>query len=193
MPCCPWVGARPPPEICPGAWSPGTEPSALEVNTGGEMGRPEQGCQSRCTLSNHIVKDISIHMLFMQISQKISENKSKDFQHIEILLASPQEAPGGWGGGVVVPEARAGLVPGWRHDLEVQPWWRLTALPPSTTTDSQGRFGPICRVAAVARRSAAAAHRRRERLRCPKLARPPAGRGVRAALRGPGRAHWQPA
>ena len=33
--------------ISPGAWSPGTEPSALKV-WGGEMGRPKQCCQSRC-------------------------------------------------------------------------------------------------------------------------------------------------
>ena len=37
---------RPPPEISPGAWSLGTEPSALEV-CGGELGRPEQCGQSR--------------------------------------------------------------------------------------------------------------------------------------------------
>ena len=53
LPCCPGAEARPPPEISPGAWSPGTEPSALDV-WGGEMGRPEQCGHSRCTLSKHL-------------------------------------------------------------------------------------------------------------------------------------------
>ena len=44
------AGAWLPPEISPGAWSPGIEPSALEVR-GGEMGRPEPYGQSLCTLS----------------------------------------------------------------------------------------------------------------------------------------------
>ena len=39
LPCSPGAGARPPLEISPGARSPGTEPSALEV-WGGEMGAP---------------------------------------------------------------------------------------------------------------------------------------------------------
>ena len=46
------VRTRPPPEISPGAWSQGTEPSALEVWCG-EMGRPEQRGQSCCRLSKH--------------------------------------------------------------------------------------------------------------------------------------------
>ena len=49
-----WGGGPAQPEICPGlgpgAWSQGTEPSAIEVCVG-EMGRPEQRGQSRCTLS----------------------------------------------------------------------------------------------------------------------------------------------
>ena len=48
--CCPEVGARSPPEISPGAWSPLNQPSAFEELEvwGGEMGRPEQCCQSLC-------------------------------------------------------------------------------------------------------------------------------------------------
>ena len=46
LPCCPRVGVRPPPEISPGAWSPGTGPSALDV-WGGEMGRPKQTVRSK--------------------------------------------------------------------------------------------------------------------------------------------------
>ena len=53
LPCCPGAGARPPPKISPGAWSPRTEPSALKV-WGGKMERPEQCGQSRCMLSKHI-------------------------------------------------------------------------------------------------------------------------------------------
>ena len=50
LPFCPGAGARPSPKFSPGAWSLGTEPSALEVRGGemgrwgrdGELGRPEQ-------------------------------------------------------------------------------------------------------------------------------------------------------
>ena len=52
-PCCPGAGARPPPEVSPGAWSPGAEPGALEV-WGGGMGRSEQCGQSRRTLSKRV-------------------------------------------------------------------------------------------------------------------------------------------
>ena len=52
LPCSTRVGVRPPPEISPGAWSPGTELSAVAV-WGGETGRPEQCCQSHCMLSKH--------------------------------------------------------------------------------------------------------------------------------------------
>ena len=52
IPCCPSAGAWPPPEISPGALSPGTEPSTLEV-LDGKMERPEQCSRSRFMLSKH--------------------------------------------------------------------------------------------------------------------------------------------
>ena len=56
-PRCPGRGLGPPPGISAGAWSPGSEPSALE-EWGGEMGRPKQCGQSRCTLSIHFAFEI---------------------------------------------------------------------------------------------------------------------------------------
>ena len=51
LPCCPRAGAKPPPEISPGAWSPGTEPSALEV-WGGKWGAQNSVVQVAARFQN---------------------------------------------------------------------------------------------------------------------------------------------